>query len=118
MAPHLLVLLLIPVLLAQSQRAPSQPEALVVFPGQTARLLCSLQPEVAISERGISWFQQFPGSAPRFLLYYYNEEEQERRPGLPERFGASKDATHNACILTISPVQPEDEADYYCSLAY
>ncbi|XP_044539602.1 pre-B lymphocyte protein 3-like, partial [Gracilinanus agilis] len=96
----------------------SQPDALVVLPGQTARLLCSLQPGEAIAERGVSWFQQAPGSAPRFLLHYYSEDEQERRPGLPQRFGASKDAGLNACVLTISPVQPEDDAHYYCSVAY
>ena len=52
--------------------------------------------------------------APRLLLYYRSEEHQHRAPGIPDRFSAAADAAHNTCILTISPVQPEDDADYYC----
>ncbi|XP_020833304.1 pre-B lymphocyte protein 3-like [Phascolarctos cinereus] len=121
MTPHLLALLLanaVATLLANPHPGPTQPEALLVFPGQTASLLCALKPDFAIRDHGVSWFQQYPGSAPRFLLYYYSEEEQNRQPGLPERFSASKDTAQNACILTISPVQPEDDADYYCSVSY
>ncbi|XP_074146994.1 pre-B lymphocyte protein 3 [Sminthopsis crassicaudata] len=121
MTPLLLALLLAntaTLLLAEPPPGPTQPEALLVFPGQTATLLCALKPDFAIAEQGISWFQQHPGSAPRFLLYYYSEEDQDRKPGLPGRFWASKDPAQNACVLTISPVQPEDHADYYCSVAY
>ncbi|XP_068963523.1 pre-B lymphocyte protein 3-like [Petaurus breviceps papuanus] len=105
-------------LLANSHPGPTQPDALLVLPGQTARLLCALKPDFAISDHGVSWFQQHPGSAPRFLFYYYSEEDQNRPPGLPTRFSASKDVAQNACILTIYPVQPEDDADYYCSVSY
>ncbi|KAM9097345.1 pre-B lymphocyte protein 3-like [Sarcophilus harrisii] len=121
MAPPLLALLLASaaaLLLAEPHPGPTQPDALLVFPGQTATLLCALKSDFAIGEQGISWFQQHPGSAPRFLLYYYSEEDQDRKPGLPRRFSASKDPAQNAGVLTISPVQPEDDADYYCSVAY
>ncbi|XP_072455714.1 pre-B lymphocyte protein 3 [Notamacropus eugenii] len=121
MTPCLLALLLVNAavtLLANPHPRPTQPDALLVFPGQTARLLCALKPDFSIHDHGVSWFQQHPGSAPRFLFHYYSEEDQDRPPGIPERFSASKDPTQNACILTISPVQPEDEADYYCSVSY
>ncbi|XP_039098746.1 pre-B lymphocyte protein 3 [Hyaena hyaena] len=97
----------------------AQPEALLVFPGQVAQFSCILSPRHAIiGEYGVSWYQQRAGSAPRHLLYYRSEKDYHRHPEIPDRFSATADAAHNACILTISPVQPEDEADYYCSVAY
>ncbi|XP_046946254.1 pre-B lymphocyte protein 3 isoform X1 [Lynx rufus] len=97
----------------------AQPDALLVFPGQVAQLSCILSPHHAIiGEYGVSWYQQRAGSAPRHLLYYRSEEDYHRPPDIPDRFSAATDAAHNACILTISPVQPEDDADYYCSVGY
>ncbi|MXQ97656.1 hypothetical protein E5288_WYG019166 [Bos mutus] len=83
--------------------------------GQVAQLSCTISPHYAIvGDLGVSWYQQRAGSAPRLLLYYRSEEHQHRAPGIPDRFSAAADAAHNTCILTISPVQPEDDADYYC----
>ncbi|XP_034498582.1 pre-B lymphocyte protein 3 isoform X1 [Ailuropoda melanoleuca] len=102
-----------------SQPGLAQPEALLVFPGQVAQLSCMLSPRHAtVGEYGVSWYQQRAGSAPRYLLYYRSEDDCHRPPDIPERFSAATDAAHNACILTISPVQPEDDADYYCSVGY
>ncbi|XP_049722808.1 pre-B lymphocyte protein 3-like [Elephas maximus indicus] len=118
MATRCLVLL-VGALLAASQPGLAQPDALLVFPGQTAQLACMLStPHPAIRSYGVSWYQQRAGSAPRFLLYYRSEDEQHRPEDVPARFSATRDMAHNACILTISPVQPEDDADYYCSVAY
>ncbi|KAG5198927.1 hypothetical protein JEQ12_007523 [Ovis aries] len=98
-----------------SQPALAKPEALLVFPGQVAQLSCTISPHYAIvGDLGVSWYQQRAGSAPRLLLYYRSEEDQHRAPGTPDRFSAAADAAHNTCVLTISPVQPEDDADYYC----
>lgn len=71
-----------------------------------------------VRDYGVSWYQQRAGSAPRFLLHYRSEEDNHRPPDIPDHFSAATDAAHNACILTISPVQPEDAADYYCSVGY
>ncbi|XP_069413073.1 pre-B lymphocyte protein 3-like [Ovis canadensis] len=110
-----LALLLLGALLAASQPALAKPEALLVFPGQVAQLSCTISPHYAIvGDLGVSWYQQRAGSAPRLLLYYRSEEDQHRAPGTPDRFSAAADAAHNTCVLTISPVQPEDDADYYC----
>uniref|UniRef100_A0AAA9S0W8 Ig-like domain-containing protein n=1 Tax=Bos taurus TaxID=9913 RepID=A0AAA9S0W8_BOVIN len=110
-----LALFLLGALLAASQPALTKPEALLVFPGQVAQLSCTISPHYAIvGDLGVSWYQQRAGSAPRLLLYYRSEEHQHRAPGIPDRFSAAADAAHNTCILTISPVQPEDDADYYC----
>ena len=103
------------VCLSAFQPALTKPEALQVFPGQVAQLSCTISPRYAIiGELGVSWYQQRAGSAPRLLLYYRSEEDQHRAPGIPDRFSAAADAAHNTCILTISPVQPEDDAAYYC----
>ncbi|XP_005396484.1 PREDICTED: pre-B lymphocyte protein 3 [Chinchilla lanigera] len=117
--PQCLVLLLMGAFLAVSQQALAQAVALLVFPGQVAQLSCTLIPQHAsIADYGVSWYQQRAGSAPRYLLYYHSEEDFHRPDDIPDRFSAAKDAAHNACILTISPVQPEDDADYYCCVGY
>ncbi|KAI5929898.1 Pre-B lymphocyte protein 3 [Manis javanica] len=114
-----LALFLTGVLLAVFQPVLAQPDALLIFPGQVAQLSCILSPRHAtIGEHGVSWYQQRAGSAPRYLLYFRSEEDYHRSPDIPDRFSAATDIAHNACILTISPVQPEDDADYYCSVGY
>ncbi|XP_058388282.1 pre-B lymphocyte protein 3 [Diceros bicornis minor] len=118
MACWCLALLLTGVLLAGSQPALAQPESLLVFPGQVAQLSCTISPRHPIGDYGVSWYQQRAGSAPRYLLYYRSEEDHHRPSDIPDRFSAAADTAHNACILTISPVQPEDDADYYCSVGY
>ncbi|XP_014442270.2 pre-B lymphocyte protein 3 [Tupaia chinensis] len=119
MACGYLALLLTGAVLAVSQPALAQPDALLVFPGQVAQLSCTLSPQQAtIGSYVMSWYQQQAGSAPRYLLYCHSEEEDQRPPDVPDRFSAATDVARNACILTISPVQPEDDAHYYCAVAY
>lgn len=94
------------------------PDAVLVFPGQVVQLNCTINSQHAtIGDFGVSWYQQRPGSVPH-LLYYYSEEEHYRPDDIPDRFSATGDVAHNVCVLTISPVQPEDDADYFCSIAY
>ncbi|XP_057607994.1 pre-B lymphocyte protein 3 isoform X1 [Chionomys nivalis] len=110
--------LLIGAFLAVFQPTLTYPDAVLVFPGQVVQLSCTINSQHAtIGDSGVSWYQQRPGSAPH-LLYYHSEEEHYRPDDIPDRFSATADVAHNACVLTISPVQPEDEADYFCSIAY
>ncbi|XP_039318364.1 pre-B lymphocyte protein 3 [Saimiri boliviensis] len=119
MACWCLSLLLMGTFMSASRPVLAQPVALLVFPGQVAQLSCTLSPQhVTIKDYGVSWYQQRAGSAPRYLLYYRSEEDHHRPADIPDRFSAATDEAHNACVLTISPVQPEDDADYYCSVGY
>uniref|UniRef100_A0AAY4CZ67 Ig-like domain-containing protein n=1 Tax=Denticeps clupeoides TaxID=299321 RepID=A0AAY4CZ67_9TELE len=57
----------------------------------------------------ISWYQQKPGSAPKFLLV-----GSTRASDLPSKFSYSDDG--NDDYLNIDGMTAEDEAVYYCAL--
>ncbi|XP_030438213.1 pre-B lymphocyte protein 3-like [Gopherus evgoodei] len=121
MVLRLLALLLLPGVLVPVSRAQpvlTQPASILVLPGQTVKLSCALNPGYNIREFGVAWYQQRPGSPPRYLLYYNSEVDKDKPSEIPDRFSASKDLASNACVLTIAGVQAEDHADYYCSVSY
>ena len=93
----------------------TQLPSLSASPGSTARLTCTLSSGFSVGSYGIFWFQQKPGSPPRYLLYYYSDSSKHQGSGVPSHFSGSKDTSANAGLLTISGLQPEDEADYYCA---
>ncbi|CAO2631189.1 Immunoglobulin lambda variable 1-40, partial [Lemmus lemmus] len=58
----------------------------------------------------VHWYQQYSGSPPTNVIYYNNK----RPSGIPDRFSGSIDSSSNSASLTITALQIEDEADYYC----
>uniref|UniRef100_G3VI49 Ig-like domain-containing protein n=1 Tax=Sarcophilus harrisii TaxID=9305 RepID=G3VI49_SARHA len=91
-------------------QAPSMSASL----GATARLSCTLSSEY--SDYGIAWYQQSPGKAPRYLMYVDSDGEVDKGEGVPDRFSGSASGADR--YLSISNIQAEDEADYYCGTGY
>ncbi|XP_065424600.1 uncharacterized protein LOC103307417 [Chrysemys picta bellii] len=91
-----------------SQPVVTQEPSMSVTPGGAVTLSCSLSSGAITSSNAPGWYQQKPGSAPRQLIYSTNS----RPSGIPARFSGS--ISGNNAALTITGVQAEDEADYYC----
>uniref|UniRef100_A0A8D0L941 Ig-like domain-containing protein n=1 Tax=Sphenodon punctatus TaxID=8508 RepID=A0A8D0L941_SPHPU len=94
----------------------TQPSSASVSPGNTVKLSCAMSSGTSISGYAVYWYQQKPGSPPRYLLYYNSDSSKHQGDGVPARFSGSKDTSSNNGYLTISGALAEDEADYYCAV--
>ncbi|NXJ81774.1 LV1 protein, partial [Trogon melanurus] len=80
-----------------------QPSSLSANPGDTVKITCTG------SSYAYGWYQQkTPGSAPVTVIY----GSTGRPSGIPSRFSGSRSGSTGT--LTITGVQAEDEAVYYC----
>uniref|UniRef100_A0A8D2D478 Ig-like domain-containing protein n=1 Tax=Sciurus vulgaris TaxID=55149 RepID=A0A8D2D478_SCIVU len=111
-----LILLLSHCIGSLSQPVLTQLPSLSASPGASSRLTCTLSSGFSVGNYWINWFQQKPGSPPKYLLSYYSESSKHQGPGVPSRFSGSKDTSANAGVLQVSGLQLEDEADYYCGI--
>ena len=85
------------------QAALTQLASKSVNPGDTVQITCSG------SSYSYGWFQQkTPGTGPVTVIY----RDTNRPSGIPSRFSASTSGSTGT--LTITGVQAEDEAVYYC----
>ncbi|XP_038201014.1 immunoglobulin iota chain [Arvicola amphibius] len=93
-----------------------QPPSASSLLGTTIRLTCALSSNHNIDIYSIYWYQMRPGHPPRFLLGHFPHSDKPWGPKIPARFSGSKDVARNLAYLSISELQPEDEAVYYCSM--
>ncbi|NXJ21199.1 IGL1 protein, partial [Dicrurus megarhynchus] len=85
------------------QAALTQPPSLSAKVGETVTITCS-------GSSSYGWYQQkVPGSAPVTVIY----SNDNRPSGIPSRFSGSKSGS--SATLTITGVQAEDEAVYFCA---
>ncbi|XP_048370567.1 immunoglobulin lambda-1 light chain-like isoform X4 [Sphaerodactylus townsendi] len=92
-----------------AQFTMTQPPSVSASIGETIKISCR-RSSGGISSYYNSWYQQKPSSSPVLLIY----EHSRGASGISDRFSGSLDKSANAAVLTISSVQTEDEADYYC----
>uniref|UniRef100_UPI0039BD93AE HB0038 Fab light chain n=1 Tax=Homo sapiens TaxID=9606 RepID=UPI0039BD93AE len=81
------------------------PSSLSASVGDRVTITCRASQDVGTAE---AWYQQKPGKAPKLLIYWAST----RHTGVPSRFSGSGSGTD--FTLTISSLQPEDFATYYC----
>ncbi|NWS79881.1 LV1 protein, partial [Toxostoma redivivum] len=90
------------------QAAVTQPSEVSANVGEMVKITCSGSGSF-FGSYSYGWYQQkVPASAPVTVIYNNNN----RPSGIPSRFSGSTSGNTNT--LTITGVQAEDEAVYYC----
>ncbi|CAJ1069714.1 Immunoglobulin kappa variable 4-1 [Xyrichtys novacula] len=92
---------------SRGQVTLTQPAAVSSAPGGNAQISCSVSQNVYNNDY-LSWYQQKDGETPNLLIYRANS----RQSGISSRFSGS--GSGSSFTLTISGVQTEDAAVYYC----
>uniref|UniRef100_A0A5F4W0J4 Ig-like domain-containing protein n=1 Tax=Callithrix jacchus TaxID=9483 RepID=A0A5F4W0J4_CALJA len=82
------------------------PTSMAVSQGEKVTISCTASSSVSTSY--LHWYQQKPGSPPRLLVY----STSSLASGVPARFSGSGSGT--SYTLTISSMEADDAASYYC----
>ncbi|KAG5198909.1 hypothetical protein JEQ12_007505 [Ovis aries] len=94
---------------SQAQAVLTQPPSVSGSLGQRVSITCSGSSSNIGGGNYVGWYQQLPGSGLKTIIY----GTSSRPSGVPDRFSGSRSG--NTATLTISSLQAEDEADYYCA---
>ncbi|EGW14660.1 Ig lambda chain V-VI region AR [Cricetulus griseus] len=87
----------------------TQPKSVPESLGRTVTISCK-RSSGNIGSNSVHWYQQHFGSSPKTVIYNNNK----RPSGVPDRFSGSIDSSSNSASLTITDLQIEDEATYFC----
>uniref|UniRef100_A0A3Q3SRF2 Ig-like domain-containing protein n=1 Tax=Mastacembelus armatus TaxID=205130 RepID=A0A3Q3SRF2_9TELE len=93
---------------SRGQVTVTQPGAVSSALGGSVTIRCKTSQNVYGSDHCLAWYQQRDGETPKLLIYYASTRES----GTPDRFTGS--GSKSDFTLTISGVQVEDAAVYYC----
>uniref|UniRef100_A0A669F9G0 Ig-like domain-containing protein n=1 Tax=Oreochromis niloticus TaxID=8128 RepID=A0A669F9G0_ORENI len=92
---------------SRGQITVTQPGAVSSAVGGSVSIKCRTSQNV-YNNNYLSWYQQKDGGVPKLLIYHAST----RQSGIPARFTGS--GSNSDFTLTISGVQAEDAAVYYC----
>uniref|UniRef100_A0A3B4F0H2 Ig-like domain-containing protein n=1 Tax=Pundamilia nyererei TaxID=303518 RepID=A0A3B4F0H2_9CICH len=87
----------------------TQPGAVSSAVGGSVNMDCKISHTV-INSDSVEWYQHKQGEPPKLLVYWSNQ----RASGISSRFTGS--GSDSDFTLTISGVQAEDAAVYYCQV--
>ena len=96
---------------SRGQYTLTQPAAVRSTLGGSATINCRTSQNVYNNDF-LAWYQQRNGETPKLLIY----RATTRQSGIPDRFTGS--GSNSDFTLTISGVQAEDAAVYYCQSAH
>uniref|UniRef100_H2LBR4 Ig-like domain-containing protein n=1 Tax=Oryzias latipes TaxID=8090 RepID=H2LBR4_ORYLA len=97
---------------SRGQVTVTQPGAVSSAVGGSVSISCRTSQNI-YSDR-LAWYQQKDGETPKLLIYYISS----RASGTPTRFTGSGSNSGTDFTLTISGIQAEDAAVYYCQSAH
>uniref|UniRef100_A0A8C7YGI1 Ig-like domain-containing protein n=1 Tax=Oryzias sinensis TaxID=183150 RepID=A0A8C7YGI1_9TELE len=92
---------------SRGQVTVTQPGPVSSAVGGTVSISCSTSQDV-YNNNYLAWYQQKDGESPKLLIYFTSTRES----GTPSRFTGS--GSNSDFTLTISGIQAEDAAVYYC----
>uniref|UniRef100_A0A8C7YEP8 Ig-like domain-containing protein n=1 Tax=Oryzias sinensis TaxID=183150 RepID=A0A8C7YEP8_9TELE len=93
---------------SRGQVTVTQPGAVSSAVGGSVSISCTTSQNI-YSDR-LAWYQQKDGETPKLLIYYISS----RASGTSTRFTGSGSNSGTDFTLTISGIQAEDSAVYYC----
>ncbi|KAG9464662.1 hypothetical protein GDO78_019578 [Eleutherodactylus coqui] len=99
---------------ASAQFTVTQDASVSVSPGETVRFTCSRSGGSVAWDNYPDWYYQTPGSPPKLLVYSTSSSQNNRPPGISDRFSGSISA--GSAVLSVSNVQATDEGVFYCVL--